>query len=361
MSIDSDLKKWQQIDIWFATLSEAYSLPELHQETATLDRRWEDDSWDTIKDWGPALLDTYSSSVLDNETVTLFENPDGDRWKELDSWWNVYNEVSSKNAKELKTVLEQSNDIWAASNARFDADPLTTNWTAHSNTRGPLRPNQEENWSQWLAHLLRGSDGKVLLNELFEDSYDNAPESVEREVYLPGSDAPDRYADILVFDDTRSTSIEVKKGDEHYEKTTHTAGLIEEQFAHDWTHILLIPEHKRPALQSAFEDTIETATGSRSQIHSKHSKPVSVLFWHEISKAIRCILLSERTVLPHWEASAYLFCTLVEQKLLEFNPQQEIISIATAADVVHASQALTIATGSVEKQLNYLQETVNNE
>jgi len=251
-------------------------------------------------------------------------------------------------------VLEQINDIWAASNTRFDDDPLATNWTAHSNTRGPLRPNQEENWSQWLAHLLRGNDG-VLLGELF-GRYNSVPESVEREVYLPDSDAPDRYADILVFDDNLGISIEVKKGDEHYKKTTHTAGLVEEHFARDWTHILLVPGYKRPALQSAFEDTIETATEDRSQIQSEQSRPVSIVFWREISEAIRRILLSERTVSPHWEASAYLFCTLIEQKLLEFNPQQEIKTIASAGDVVHTTHSLTVATGSVEKQLNYLRE-----
>lgn len=346
------------LDPWFAALSEAYSLPEFNQETATLDRRWQGDSWATIETCAPALTETYSSTVLNSETVTLFDYPDGDRWRELDSWWNVYEDVSTENARELRTVLEQSNDIWAASKSRFDADPLATNWTAHSNTRGPLRPNQEENWSQWLAHLLRGSDG-VLLGELFGDSYDSVPESVEREVYLPDTDAPDRYADILVFDDNRGISIEVKKGDEHYGKTTHTAGLVEEHFAHDWTHTLLVPEFKRPALHSAFDDAIETGTDGQSEIQSDQSGPISVLFWREISEAIRRAILNETTVSPHWEASAYLFCTLVEQKLLGFNPQQDIISIVTADNFVHATPSLTVATGSVEKQLNYLKKTVH--
>lgn len=120
------------------SFSEAYSLPELDQETATIDRRWQGDTWDAIDSWVSELTETYPVTVHDDKTITLFENPNGSCWCELDSWWTTYNEVSTENARVLKTVLEQSNDMWVASLFRFDTDPLATDWAAHPSIRGLL-------------------------------------------------------------------------------------------------------------------------------------------------------------------------------------------------------------------------------
>lgn len=315
-------------------------------------------TWDCVDPWWDTFVTTQSAIGVEETTKRLDNRWQAELWEQMDPWWKALSEVRQSDVAELRGALDDSNQAWKQSESRFDKDPLATDWTPDQNTRGPLRPNQEENWSQWLAHLCRSSSG-AFLSELFGDQFSESPETVECEAHLPDQRGTDRYADILAQFQDRGLSVEVKKNDANYAKTTHTAGLIEQQYPGDWLHTLLLPQYKQSALRNALgEDVISDETDSIS-LHSEQSSPITVVYWREVSQAIRNVLQNGSERDPHFEASAYSFCTLVEQKLLQFTPYPAIERIATTDDVIHASRSLSVATGGMEEQIIYLRECEN--
>jgi len=194
--------------------------------------------------------------------------------------------------------------------------PLTTDWNSNKGVTEPLRTYQEENWSQWLAHLLHSAPPEFLTN-LFGEDYDRQPNSVEREVYLPDREGTSRYADIVLFYKDRGLSIEVKKGDKHYSKTIDTASLIESHYAKDWEHVLLLPKYKSNALRRSFTEELEDSDKSQLVIRSDESKDIKVLYWREISSAIREELQSDSESDPHWDASDIYSVLLSSERLLD--------------------------------------------
>lgn len=352
-----DSRFWADIgadtDFWSDASEAAYSLPERSHREATVFQDWEAGHWEHLDTWCAAHRSAYDLPRIDADTATLTGCWTDKQWQTLDSWWQRYDTLRTEAAQALQAELQHSDDRWQRSNSRFDVNPLSTDWRTHQRTRGPLRPNQEENWSQWLAHLLRGADG-LLLGELFGGQYSQLPRRVEREAHLPGEES-DRYADILVFFGGQGISIEVKKGDEHYEKTTHTATLTEDTHAHDWTHILLLPKYKYPALRGSVKESLSEPDTGRPRIHSDQSGDIDVVFWREVSGAIRSVLLGDVTLPPHWEASAYLFCTLIEQKLLDYNPAPVVSDFVAADGVGTSAGVLRVATGGPKEQISYLQ------
>jgi hypothetical protein len=262
---------------------------------------------------------------------------------------------------DLQGMLERSNREWERSDSRFDLDPLATDWTPRPDTPGPLRPNQEENWSQWLAHLLRNPpDG--FLDVVFDDNDVNGdPEAVRREVHFPDPTDSDRYADILIYDDNQGISIEVKRNDEHYWKTLHTAALIEANDNRDWQHFLLVPKYKDRVVRQTFGEDISNPDDTRPVISVAGYPTITVLYWGEISTALRTVVKAGEVRDDHWAASAYLFCTLIEQKILQLIPTTTVDQIAASNDVIHASQTLTVATGGVDEQLQYLRRIIDDD
>lgn len=311
------------------------------------------ETWDTVDSWWDLFMET--ESVIGAPETTLDGRWQRGLWEQLDPWWESFNEVRRADAAELLEVLKTSNREWEQSESRFDADPLATDWTPHQDTRGPLRPNQEENWSQWLAHLFRSSSGE-LLGELFGDRFEVQPDAVRREVHLPDSSGADRYADIVLHWADRAISIEVKKDDEHYTKTAHTAGLLERYHDYEWHHVLLLPKYNEPVLQATFGEELEVREDGSVWLRSEQSGAISVVFWRDVSRAIRTVLLRGDEVDPHFEASAYLLCTLIEQQMLRLTPYPMVEQIVETDDVIHASRSLSMATGGVEEQITYLRE-----
>lgn len=351
-----DAGSWLDLDPWWESFVDSHTAVELKRPAKCLDNRFFRGATVSLDPWSRSHRDAYALSQLETDTATITQGWDGDRWPTVDSWWQSYNDARTETARALHEELQRSDDCWRRSNSRFDVDPLSTNWQSNQPTRGPLRPNQEENWSQWLAHLLRGADG-LLLGELFGETYCESPQTVEREVYLSEENESEsnRYADILVFFGTRGLSIEVKKGDEHYEKTTHTAGLVETEFPQEWEHTLLLPKYKQPELRRSFDESMREQEAGRHEIRSTESDDITVVFWEDVSRSIRSILMTEESLPPHWEASAYLFCTVIEQKLLNYNATPDVSKLATAKEVVEATQSLRVAAGGPEEQLFYLQ------
>jgi len=241
-------------------------------------------------------------------------------WQSIDSWWDSYVHEQEKSLVELQEIIAELNDTWAESECAFNQDPLVEDWTETSPQAGPLRTNQEENWSQWLAHLIRSSSGDFT-RELFGDHFDTAPKFVRCERAFSDEELHDRRVDIIVEFADCGISIEVKKGDEDYRKTPQTAFLTEKhhQREFNWTHFLLLPESKHAALSSTFGAQMEDADGERPTIvaEGNHELDVTVMYWEEVSRALRRTLLAGSESV-HWTASAYLFTTLIEQQISRF-------------------------------------------
>lgn len=309
--------------------------------------RW----WDSFIGSTSSVLTPKLAEITDSQIIK-------DDWRCIDEWWEAHIESEREMFVELQGVLEQSQSLWAGSDNRLQTDPLATDWVSNAKIQGPLRTNQEENWSQWLAHLIR-SGPPAFSRELFGDRFEASPQSVKREVHLPSYDEPDRYADILVFYEGRAVSIEVKKGDEHFAKTIHTAKLIESQFRVDWKHFLLLPGDKRAALSHSFQDRLLDLEGETLEIESNRSRNVAVIYWLEVAEAIRKVLLSGIEIDPHWEASGYLFCTLIEQKLARFIPKQVVDKVVDSNDVVQTDSELVLMSSGIKQQIAYLRGITN--
>lgn len=130
--------------------------------------------------------------------------------------------------------------------------------------RAPLQPGVEASWSRWLARLLQPS--KALGTELFNLAVERAPSEVIREDHLPKQDGSFRRPDILLCHENRGVSIEVKMGDENYQKTAETARLVERHYDdRECTHVLLLPKQKRQRLASVVEPPL-TQRGDRMQV-----------------------------------------------------------------------------------------------
>lgn len=287
------------------------------------------------------------ATITDSDAVT-------ENWGGVDSWWATNIATQRDALVQLQADLETAQTAWAESTSRFDVDPLTEDWTPSTDTTGPLRPHQEENWSQWFAHLLRTAPA-CFSRVLFGEGFNAIPRSVQREVHLPAYDNPDRYADILAFYDEKAVSIEVKKGDQHYEKTLHTASLIDSHFRSTWNHTLLLPRRKMSALRTSFPDQLSEQDDGN--IIRTEESDIAIIHWLDVGRAIREVLLSNADPSAHWEASAYLFCTLIEQKMARFVPKSIVDRLLMSEHVVDSASSLLMSGQDVENQIAYLQQT----
>ncbi|WP_021074871.1 hypothetical protein [Halopenitus persicus] len=280
-----------------------------------------------------------------------------DVWDELGPWWDEYAETGYETAVRIADLLEQSNDDWEDSDAPFDADPLAADLTGRSVSRGPLRPDGEVAWSRWLAQLLRPS--AALVPELFDVTASQAPSEVVREDQLSKEEGTFRRPDLLVFYADRGISIEVKLGDENYQKTSETAALVERQYGdRHWRHALLLPSRKKERLASIVDPPLDHGAGDRPTVEWDDPGPIDVLYWRDVTAAIRALLRRGDVVDEHWAANAYLFCAVAEQRLVGFQPQPAIERLAAPGNVVDTIQPIAFA-DVLEEQLTYFREVVN--
>lgn len=98
-------------------------------------------------------------------------------------------------------------------------------------------------------------------------------------------------------------------------------------------------------------------TDGESKIGSDRSTDIEVMHWSDVGKSIRKVLLSNIDTDAHWEASAYLFCTLIEQKLARFVPKPVIDRITASKDVVRAPSSVLLVRRDPDEQIAYLRET----
>jgi hypothetical protein len=172
----------------------------------------------------------------------------------------------------------------------------------------PLRLSREEAWSDWLAHLLEASKTGILAERLFGAAL-HLPRGtpiglrVEREVEVAGGE---RRADLLIHvNEAAWIHVEVKVGDQGFDKTYETAALLRRDYGHGqpWEDFILLP--------AADEDAWLVQARARSKTQTE----VSAVTWHDVARALRVALWRGGEALP-WQAWAHSYCGAVEQRLL---------------------------------------------
>lgn len=274
-------------------------------------------------------------------------------WSAVDDWWELAGTRDPDPLADLQALLEELNEQWRASPACFDRDPLCAAWRDD----GPLRTTQEENWSQWLAHLCHTAPTRFI-TEVFDVHVSESPDRVRCEVPLTSDTEHDRRADILIQYPETGISIEVKIDDENYAKTPETAHLIER---HDrsrtWNHYLLLPyqnhEQLRTTLPSKLDDT-DAPTVLRGAQPTESD--VTVLHWRDISHTLRHTLLTDSSTTQHWQATAYPFITTIETILCQFAPFP-LIATHTTADSVGFADQIQLRNAPLSEQYDYLTST----
>jgi len=277
-------------------------------------------------------------------------------WKDIDPWWERYVRDQESDLALLRDRLSTLNETWERSRCLFDDDPIVGGWTETSPQDGPLRANQEENWSQWLAHLLRDSRGEFGAN-LLGSLFDMSPTSVRCERAYHDEELHDRRVDILGEFNLRGVTIEVKIGDEHYEKTPQTAFLTEKHHQQNlnWTHYLLLPRSKTDALRASFGDRLTDAEGEVIITAAEpKEREIKVVYWADVAKALRRTLLEDSERNSHWTASAYLFVTLVEQQILRFHALPSLPEYSTTS--LGVSDVERLQSIDPDNQIEYFDE-----
>ncbi|MFC3958930.1 hypothetical protein [Halovivax cerinus] len=354
--IDCD---WASFDSWWESHVDIDQSVLTEADSLVLDSRWLDGQWASIDDWWERYVSTDQSALVDETTITLDDRLLAGGWIDLDNWWQSYSKAHQEDVEELLATLKKAEKVWAAGPSQFDTDPLSADWqTVHGST-GPIRLVREEDWSYALAYLFMESG--VLINELFNNSHDGTPDSVETEAHLPGGSETTRYEDILIINSGGGISIEVKIHDTNFQKTVETAELVERHHSGDWTHVLLLPAYQYPQLRDAFGRKIsEPAEGHpiiTATPFDNRDIEVQIRNWKEISTALRRILQQNDEISPHWAASAYVVCTLIEQKILGFVPKPIVKQQVATNDIVHDNVSLAAGIQDIENEISYLQAT----
>lgn len=358
LDMDTEIEScdWESLDPWWS--SYALSGPVAHDSdsTQTLELERLTDCWVSFGPWWQAYKDS-APVVQGSASAEVFVGERfAESWPELDHWWNTYVETGHETAVQTADLLEQSNDEWESSDAPFDTDPLAVDLTGRRVSRGPLQPSGEVKWSKWLAQLLRPSE--QLVTELFDVTVAQPPSEVVREEQLSKREGTFRRPDLLVFYAVQGISVEVKRGDENYQKTAETARLVERHYdSQEWTHTLLVPRRKKERLANIVEPPLDRRNDDRLTVVWDDPGPVDVLYWRDVTTAIRAVLRRGDAVDDHWAATAYLFCAVAEQQLMSFQPRPMIDRMADPDNIVHTTQPITFA-DALEEQLTYLREHV---
>jgi len=290
-------------------------------------------------------------------------------WEELnvDEWWDAFVAERKEDLDDLFDKMKKIKDdgIWSK-NTIFKQDPLDfetseNNWKETNPEAGPLRSNQEENWSQWLAHLIRSSSGEFR-KELFGEKFNGSPIKVKCEKHLHHEEEHDRRVDIIVEFEDKAISIEVKKGDTHYEKTTDTVELTGKEYKKvgieeaKWCHYLLLPEDKRVNLDSV--RFVDSKAGEEPQI-KEGWKGIELITWREVSKSLRRALISGNETSLHWQASAFLFISLIEQKICKFY-SFNILNEYSGEAAIGLSELNFLRTIDPQEQIDFFDDFLTN-
>ena len=157
-------------------------------------------------------------------------------WNLFNNLVNKFRNISEKKYEDLLKALKQWDDLLA----EYGHDPTRYNWT---NFR-PLRLSREEDWSDWLAHLIHSSKTGCFSALLFGDIL-KSELTFSNPIFVKREDIQQGYrADIIIQWSNKSfTHIEVKTGDMNLAKTHETGKMLQEKYNVDqgnWSDFILL-------------------------------------------------------------------------------------------------------------------------
>jgi hypothetical protein len=221
-------------------------------------------------------------------------------WQAVEEWVRLTTESLAEAERELEAEVRR----WTLA-----LDPLGEVSQLDWRKFRPLRLSREEAWSDWLGHLIEVSTSGRFACELL-GSRGQHPSSayalplVEREVRAGQGEY---RADLVIQWQSREIAhIEVKVGDQSFEKTFETAELLEKEYGRGrpWHNFILLPAEDA-------DKWLQVAAGRTS---------VTMLTWTQAATALRCALWSRDESLP-WRTWAHSFCGAIEQRLLGILPK----------------------------------------
>ncbi len=224
---------------------------------------------------------------------------------------DVISVALQKAAAQIQGRLDKTLAHWDIKLGQLGGDPQRHEWQHFR----PLRLRREEDWSDWLAHLLATSKSGQLGYKLFREIVgskrqgDFSRPEVEREVVVGN-----RRADIvLVTGDRVGIHVEVKIWDRQFEKTSETSALVADAFVSKrgppvtvWHNVLLVPEDpKEGVVLDEYHTGVE----------------IEPMVWAHVANSIRSILAGADSDVEEisWRVWAWSFVGCIEQQILKFN------------------------------------------
>lgn len=227
-------------------------------------------------------------------------------WDKVEAWIKPLRE---KYFGELLSLVKNSQEKL---NNKKLTEPAYRDW---SNFR-PLNLEDENDWSDWLAHILETAPTGYFAKELLDKDNDwiltdYKAKRVERETSIPGF-----RTDLLIYliDETKHIHIEVKLDDSNFEKTPPTTKSLNLYLKDNNTkHFILVPKYR----EHECRDRLNMVTGDYPKIN--------VITWNDVADSLRNTLVKE-DVSNEWNVWASSFLGCIEQKLLgfEYIPENEV-------------------------------------
>ena len=245
--------------------------------------------------------------------------------------WDSIRRIKAQADRAADEILDQYRRVrgeWMAELAEFGGDPSSMD----ASTFRPLRLSREEDWSDWLGWLLETSASGMLADGLFGAAAITAvtsgrPPKCQREVSVE-----DRRADLLItWRDALSIHLEVKVGDQNFEKTFETsAKLRAANPAGQWRNFILLPDEDLDAWGEV-------------DARSNAAEDVSPIAWSDVSMALRRALREKRESAT-WRALAWVFCGAIEQKIIRLRNPEPLQSAARLQMVTRWIETFTSPT-----------------
>ena len=222
-------------------------------------------------------------------------------WEPVQPFLQLASDFAATAARDVQRMLADSDAVLEL----LDGDPARYQWTRFR----PLRLSREEDWADWLAHLLEANGGGHFAARLLQHTGSDCVTRVEREVSTPGlGDESDRRLDIVVhWHGFTFTHVEIKVGDQNYQKTHATARSIEKHQPGTWQHVLLVPpDHEDEA---------------RSEVDAggDDDPAIMLMTWRHVAAVLRACMWKGCGTTT-WRVLARTLLGAIEQRLLLIGP-----------------------------------------